>query len=41
MFGDKARDIECALGAGVRHGVLIAPNAPLSDWMSVPLTFRP
>lgn len=40
MFGDKARDIECALGAGVRNGVLITPNAPLSDWMSVPLAFR-
>jgi D-glycero-D-manno-heptose 1,7-bisphosphate phosphatase len=41
MFGDKARDIECALGAGVRHGVLIAPNAPLSHWVTVPLAFRP
>lgn len=37
MFGDKARDIECALGAGVGQGVLIRPNAPLSDWASVPL----
>lgn len=37
MFGDKARDIECAWGAGVRQGVLIRPNAPLSDWQDVPL----
>ena len=37
MFGDKARDIECALGAGVRHGVLVEPNAPLGQWASLPL----
>ena len=37
MFGDKARDIDCALGAGVRHGVLIEPNAPLSNYVTVPL----
>ncbi len=40
MFGDKARDIDCALGAGVRHGVLIEPNAPLSQWLGVPLANR-
>lgn len=38
MLGDKARDITCALGAGVRRGILIEPNAPLSDWKSVPLS---
>lgn len=37
MFGDKARDIECALGAGVKHGVLMRPNDPLSQWLSLPL----
>ena len=37
MFGDKARDIDCALGAGVRHGVLIEPNAALSMWKELPL----
>lgn len=37
MFGDKARDIECALAAGVKNGVLIEPNAPLSNWVSLPL----
>ena len=41
MFGDKKRDIECALGAGVRHGVLLAPNAPLAKWVSLPLGGRP
>jgi len=40
MFGDKARDIECALGAGVRNGVLIEPNARLSLWEKVPLAGR-
>ena len=40
MFGDKARDIDCALGAGVKHGVLIEPNAPLSQWLGVPLANR-
>lgn len=38
MFGDKARDIQCALGAGVHRGVLIEPNAPLSDYCTLPLT---
>lgn len=38
MFGDKARDIECALGAGVRHGVLMEPNAPLGQYVSLPLS---
>lgn len=37
MFGDKTRDIDCALGAGVRRGVLISPNAALSQWKSLPL----
>ena len=41
MFGDKARDIECALGAGVRHGILMEPNAPLANWVSLPLLGRP
>ena len=40
MFGDKSRDIDCALGAGVRHGILIEPNAPLGDYVSIPLTLR-
>lgn len=40
MFGDKVRDIECALGAGVRHGVLVEPNAPLGQWASLPLGRR-
>ena len=40
MFGDKVRDIECALGAGVRNGVLIAPNASIADWVSLPLVGR-
>ena len=40
MFGDKARDIDCALAAGVRHGVLIEPNAPLSSWQGLPLAVR-
>lgn len=38
MFGDKTRDIECALGAGVRNGVLTHPNAPISQWLSLPLS---
>ena len=37
MFGDKARDITCAMGAGVGKGVLIEPNAPLSQWKALPL----
>ena len=37
MFGDKARDIDCAWGAGVSHGILIEPNAPISNWQSLPL----
>ena len=37
MFGDKARDIECALGAGVRKGVLMEPNAPLAQYSALPL----
>ena len=41
MIGDKARDIECALGAGVPNGILIVPNAPLLNWRSVPLLSRP
>ena len=40
MFGDKARDIDCALGAGVRNGVLVEPNAPLGKWVSLPLADR-
>jgi D-glycero-D-manno-heptose 1,7-bisphosphate phosphatase len=40
MFGDKSRDIDCALGAGVRRGILIEPNAPLSQWVGVPLANR-
>jgi len=40
MFGDKQRDIECALGAGVSHGVLVEPNASLADWVSLPLGRR-
>lgn len=40
MFGDKARDINCALGAGVKRGVLIEPNAPLSQYVQVPLANR-
>ena len=40
MFGDKSRDIDCALGAGVQHGILIEPNAPLGDYVSIPLTER-
>ena len=41
MFGDKARDIDCALGAGVPNGVLITPNASLLNWKSVPLLSQP
>ena len=40
MFGDKSRDIDCALGAGVTHGVLIEPNAPLGNYVGVPLSGR-
>ncbi|MCH1575016.1 MAG: HAD family hydrolase [Flavobacteriales bacterium] len=41
MVGDKARDIDCALGAGVPNGILIAPNAPLLNWKEVPLLSQP
>jgi len=36
MFGDKARDILCAVGAGVRKGVLIPVNADLEHWADLP-----
>lgn len=40
MFGDKSRDIDCALGAGVTRGILFEPNAHLGHYASIPLSSR-